>query len=107
MPESDFERLLRENEADLAIIRQTYLPLITNKTITGYNLYPEQLDYSKAPYFLNYLHSDLKPDDKHLDEVLAFLKDNNVHNQLAVLNGRLVEGRKILTRDATYRSEPD
>ena len=108
MSESNFEILLRENEADLARIRQTYFPLIKDRTITGYNLYTEEFDYSDAPYFLNYLHSDLKKGDKHLEELIEILKADNLDPKSRMtIKERVIDRSQIASRNAVYIVEPE
>jgi|SRR3989344_131109 len=108
MSESDFEKLLGENEADLARIRQTYFPLIKDRTITGYNLYTEEFDYSDSPYFLNYLHSNLKQGDNHLEELVEILKVGNLDIQSRMtIKERIIDRSQIGFRNAVYIVKPE
>jgi hypothetical protein len=109
MSESDFERLIRENEPDLVRIRDFYFPMIKDGVITGYNLYSKNFDYSEAHYFLNYLHSGLKPGNRHLEELVAKLKEelNLDLKAKTTIKDRIIGRSRFLSRDSTYALEPD
>lgn len=107
MPQTKFEELLEENEEDLKIIRSKYFPLIEKRIITGYNLYPSLFDYSQGELFLNYFHSDLRPEDKHFQELSEILQGKGFLEKIVIVNSELVNGKEISERLADYITEPD
>ncbi|MBI2109674.1 hypothetical protein HYT58_00685 [Candidatus Woesearchaeota archaeon] len=107
MQESHFERLIRENEADLQRIRSTYFPLISEGLITGYNLHlapPPKVDSTA----LIYSHSDLKPDDQHFQELKDLFRRAGIPlDKRILINSRLVGRSSVCEREATYLTNPD
>ncbi len=100
--QSEFEELILKNEKDLQRIRSIYFNLIKNEIITGYNLYPKLFDYSQGNLFLNYLHSDLKPEDRHFQELYKILRSEGFLEEIIVINDELVDSREIIEREADY-----
>jgi len=108
MPKPSFEELVRENEEDLQRIRIRYFPLIRDRIITGYNLYQRPFNYPKRRLFLNYLHSNLRPEDRHFKELFEKLKQEGVSLEGRILiNSKLVDKKEFKERVADYRTEPD
>lgn len=107
MPTKPFEKLVRENEIDLQRIRTKYFPLIAERIITGYNLYPRLFDYSNGRLFLNYLHSDLRPDDRHFQELSDILRSEGLLECIVSVSDEVVDSRNPLPRKANYTTESD
>ena len=104
--QSEFEELILKSEKDLQRIRSIYFPLIDKRIITGYNLYHNLFDYSNAKLFLNYLHSDLKPEDKHFQELSRILKLEGFLEERIIINNKLVDREEIIEREADYITRP-
>lgn len=105
--QSEFEKLIEDNECNLKIIRSNYFPLIADGVITGYNLYPRLFDYSGARFFLNYLHSDLKPDDAHFKELSEKLKEAGFLEERTIIGAKAINKDGIIPREAHYHTKPD
>jgi len=105
MSEPTFSELLK-NESELQRIRETYFPLIEIGIISGYNIYPYLIDYPKG-LFLNYLHSDLKDNDKHIIELSSKLRMKVNLEERIVINNKVVDRKEILERNADYLTDPN
>lgn len=102
-----FEELLRRNEEGLHRIRTVYFPLIRGGVITGYNIYPKP-SLTDEGLCLHYLHSDLKPKDRHLRELIDKLKMKggvDLEERITV-NDQLFDRTEIIERNADYRTRP-
>lgn len=111
MPQTNFEKDIEEGkyENDLKRIRENYFPLINQEIITGYNLYPtdNMFNYSQGEIFLNYLHSDLRPRDKHYQELCKRLKEEDFSLEDRILiNDELVDRETLIGRNADYLTRP-
>lgn len=105
--QSEFEKLIENNESALRRIRNTYFPLIAQRIITGYNLYPKLFDYSQGRLFLNYFHSDLKPEDSHFKELSEKLRESGFLEQRVVIDTRAINQEIIMPRNADYITKSD
>lgn len=108
MAEVTFRSLLRRNEADLQRIREKYFPLLERRLITGYNLYAKLFEYSEGTLFLDYLHSDLEPTDRHFMELTKRLQqDGGIDlDERVIVNSKLVERTERKERVADYITLP-
>lgn len=97
-----FEELIKEHEEDLQRIRNKYFTLIADGIITGYNLYSKLFDYSKGRLFLNYLHSELRPEDRHFKELSEILRTKGFLEERIIINDGLVDREETLEREADY-----
>ena len=102
MKKVTFEELVKVGEQDLDRIRRKYFPLIERGIITGYNIYQEMFDYSQGDLFLNYLHSDLKPEDRHFQELSGVLEAEGFLEERITVSDKLVDRKDIVEREADY-----
>ncbi|MDD5331983.1 MAG: hypothetical protein PHE43_04160 [Candidatus Nanoarchaeia archaeon] len=116
MKNLDLIQLLKDNETDLERIRHFYIPKILPKKgedrkllITGYNIYLDTQKYPKGGLFLNYLHSDLKNQDRHYLELIQKFKEEGFSlDERVNINHRLIDNQNIATkRDAYYKTIPE
>ncbi len=102
MPHTKFEELIKKHEKDLQRIRNKYFSLVEGGIISGYNLYPSLFDYSKGRLFLNYLHSDLRLEDRHFKELSEILRTKGFLEERIIINDGLVDREETLEREANY-----
>jgi len=108
MEKPRFEEILRANEEDLQRIRKQYFPLIGRGIITGYNIYSNLFDYSKGKLFLDYLHPNLRPEDRHFIELSERLKSEagiDLESRITI-NSKLVDRTGLAARNADYITRP-
>ena len=104
----EFDRQpFEKQEDDLRKIRNKYFHLIESGIITGYNLYPTLFDYSKGKLFLNYLHSDLKPEDEHFKELSGILREESLLEERVRVSNKIVDNRQIIERHADYLTQAE
>ena len=96
------KELIAEHEQDLRVIRSKYFPLITQGTITGYNLYAKLFDYAQGRLFLHYLHSDLKPTDEHFRLLSRKLRQRGLLEEKVIINTGVIGKEKVTEREADY-----
>lgn len=102
MHESEFERLIRENEDDLDRIRSSYFSFIRGGIIVGYNLYPDHITVPEG-LSVDYSHSDLGPNDRHFRELSNLLRGEGVPlEEKLLVNNQLINRSDILVREADY-----
>jgi hypothetical protein len=105
--ETDFQKLIREHEEDLERIRALLFPLIHDRIITGYNIYPSSLKRADGLFFLNYLHSDLRKEDKHYQELGDMLVKQGIAEERINIYDQLIDRQEVAERNADYVTLPD
>ena len=109
MENNKFKDILGKKADDLDKLRKEYFRFIEKGIISGYNLFLEEHDYSTGDLFLNYLHSDLKPDDEHFKEILSRLKKDgflDLEGRI-LINHQLVDRGKVRERETVYLMHPE
>ena len=107
MFQTKFEELIRKHEEDLQRIRDKYFSLIEVGIITGYNLYLSLFDYSDGRLFLNYLHSDLRLEDRHFQELSEILRVEGFLEEKMIINDELVDRKDTIERETDYITRPN
>ena len=91
-----------KNESLLSSIRNIFFPLIKNKIITGYNVYPSYPITGGFPYFIHYLHSDLTGRHKHYRELADILEERGFLKKAIRINDKLIDTHEVIDRQADY-----
>ncbi len=102
MEKSSFKHTLKSNEAELKRIRRIYFHFIKEGLITGYNLYEKESQPPNTGNVLSYLHADLKPTDKHFQELSAVIKNEFPTGYKILTQNRIVDKSDIVERNADY-----
>jgi hypothetical protein len=81
-------------DEELAKYRRVLAPLFRDRTITGFNIYPEIYE-GKTRFAVSYLHEDLDENNPHKVELLDRIAENHLAHLITTIVGRIVRRRAV------------